>query len=245
MDNTMPSSYNIGIEHSFVTMPTTPTNNDELFEAINTLLGSAKAAKENLTAREQAFETKLAKVEQLVENQLTDIQKTVHHFKQTLDELNSQNWQSIIDAIQNSSQQSTQGLQELYSNTQKTITDTCKHFEQASTAMVRNLGRTINSLQTNDIEQFAENCTEQVKTVVKSAQQRMQDTLQWFHWKNLAAATFISMIIVLGLGLYINGEWPWQAHQTIVKQRSAGQALINSWPQLSITDQLLIERNVA
>lgn len=224
----------------------TATDAQELLTTLKSVIAAAKSTQQNLLAREKNFEKRLAKAERFVDNNIKDIHATVNHFKIILETIEAKNWNAIIENMRISDQQKTQGLQELYTSAQKSIFESCKRVEQTASQIVKGIGKTLNTLHADDIEQLAEDCAKQVQKVSHSAVEQMSATVRWFHWKNLAAVFFISIMISLTIGLYINDEWPWEMHQTVVKQRAAGQAVLSNWNELSSADQNTLENsNVA
>jgi hypothetical protein len=110
--------------------------------------------------------------------------------------------------------------------------------------VVRGVSKALGNIHPHEFQELIDQCGEEIKTVSHSATRTMSNVSQWFHWKNLTIVFFLSLLVTLSVGLYTNAEWPWEMHSTVIKQRNAGQALINAWDQLSQNDQERLENNM-
>ena len=45
-------------------------------------------------------------------------------------------------------------------------------------------------------------------------------------------------------GLYLDDEWPWEAHSEVVQQRNLALSVEKTWPILSLADQQNILKNI-
>jgi hypothetical protein len=102
----------------------------------------------------------------------------------------------------------------------------------------------IHAFKIDDFKYFIEESYEQVKNNSTKTVEEISNILQWFHWKNLALALGLSLVVAVMVGLYINAEWPWEIHQSVVKERAAGKALMNAWPHLSKDDQAFLQDKI-
>lgn len=212
---------------------------------ITEFLESAHRARESLRARQRNLEQRLAKSEAFVADEVKKIQSLVDHFQGILKHAGAKEWRGTAENLQKEGKQQVQVLQSTLGDIKKSVKETCLHLENASTQIIKNLSKTLNNLNSGDIEQLAEDSCHEVKGIAMAATKQMVDVGRWFHWKNLALVFVLSLIVVIATDLFIEGEWPWESHKSALKERVAGQALLESWPQLSLSDQQRILSNVA
>lgn len=219
-------------------------NLEKTLEAMSNLIASAATAQKNLLVQEQLIEKRLARTEQIVNSNLQEIESTVLHVQETLANANVDGLRSAVESMRSEGKERTQGLQEVYTEAKAIIKKACERAEHASTQILKGLGRTLDSLHPSEFQNLTEVSTEEVKKVSSRATQQITDTVRWFHWKNLFIVFFLSLMVSLSISFYLDDEWPWEVHNTAVKQRLAGAALMNAWAGLSPSDQQLIAQNV-
>lgn len=218
---------------------------EELPTQITDFLVSARAAQEHLVARERILEQRMASSEQFIDGELEKIQSVVTHFQRILEDAGAQQWRLTTEAIHKEGKEQVQVLQNGLGEVKKTLQNTCAHLETTSTQIVKGLTKTVSALRTGELEQLAEDSAQQVKTVAKSAINEMKEIGRWFHWKNIAMMSLLCLVVVLFTDLFVDDEWPWESHKNAAKERVAGQALLDAWPKLSLTDQQRIMDNIA
>jgi hypothetical protein len=209
------------------------------------LIAQAMTAQKNLIAQEQSIEKRLAKTEQIVNSNLKEIESTVLHVQEILANANVEGLRTSVDAIRIEGKERSQALQEVYAEAKLVIKKACERVEQTSTQILKGLGRRLDSLHPSEFKNLTEVSKEEVKKVSSRASQQISDIVRWFHWKNLFVVFLLSLIVSLSISLYLDDEWPWEVHNVAVKQRLAGAALMNSWAELTPTDQQLIAHSVA
>lgn len=218
---------------------------EELPVQITDFLVSARAAQEHLSARERILEQRMVSSEQFIDGELEKIQSVVTHFQNILRDAGAQQWRLATEAIHKEGKEQVQVLQHALGEVKNTLKNSCSHVETTSSQIVKGLSKTINALHTGELEQLAEDSAQQVKSIAKSAVHEMKEIGRWFHWRNIAMMSLLCLVVVLLTDLFVEDEWPWESHKNAVKERVAGQALIDAWPKLSITDQQRIMDNIA
>lgn len=127
-------------------------------------------------------------------------------------------------------------LQELQANNDQILRLAKKSFDRldkASNFVVKNIAESISTVRIGDFKRLTDESREHIETVSVTTIKRLREMVNWFHWKNLALAGAITIIVTLTLGLYLNDELPWEMHEKVAMQRNAGQALMNAWPSLT------------
>lgn len=218
---------------------------DELPVQITEFISSAKAAQQSLVLRQKLLEDKLASSELFVDSEINKIQGVVAHFQNILKDAGAQEWRTAAEAVHKEGRQHVQTFQSNLGDVKKIVKDSCTHLDNASSQLVKGLSKTLGNLRTTELEQLAEDTAQEVKLLASAATKQMAELGRWFYWKNLMFVMFLSLVVVLITGLFIDDEWPWESHKTAVKERVAGQALLEVWPTLSLNDQQRILSNVA
>lgn len=222
----------------------TPPYTDEHSAAIETLITTAHTAQANLYAWEQSLEEKLTATEYFIDTQLHQIKSAVIHFQKTLQTTNAHEWHANTKIIYSEGREHMQSLQETYNEIKKSTKDICIRFDRTSAQITKTLTNTLNQLHPTELQQLADDCRTEIKIATVTATQQITQTLSWFHWKNIGLAFFLATLVVLCTSLYIEDEWPWETHTTVIKQRFAGQMLMTAWPQLSHAIQQQIINDV-
>lgn len=204
------------------------------------LLAAAKSAKEILVSREQALTNRLAQAEQLVDGSIKEIRTLVSRFKSVLENSGINTWRVQTEETYKAGQEQVGALQEIYADIHKSLKESCTRLQQASSQVVKGAGKALSNFQLHELDQLVDQCGDAVKNTSQLATNQMTNIARWFHWKNLVLVFFLSVLVTISIGLYTNAEWPWEGHKAAVKQRVAGQALLDNWGQLSQNDQRLV-----
>lgn len=212
-------------------------NKEAVLQAMMDLIFSAKQAQQNLAAREKALAERINVTERFLNGQVTQLQSVVEHFQTILAETGTNDWLVAMNDINKESKEQTKSLHEIANDVKKFTKETSVAIDKASTQMVKNLNKTLTNLHPAELERLAEETSEEIKTFSSVAMRQMTQVLRWFNWKNLLAVAVISFVVTIFTGLYIDDEWPWEAHKDAVNQRLAGKAVIHAWAQLNQTDQ--------
>lgn len=142
-----------------------------------------------------------------------------------------------VKALQATGEAQLEELQKSNDQIRKLAKKSFERLDRASNFVVKNISDSLSSFRLNDFKRLTDESREVIEHVSVSTIKRMKEMVHWFHWKNLALAAAITIIVTLSLGLFLNDETPWEAHNKAVVQRNAGQALINAWPSLSPKEQ--------
>lgn len=220
--------------------PKETLSQDMLEEMEKKLVSAAKAAKKTVVMREKNLEDRLAKAEQFVDAGIKDIQAIVGRFQNILAAMDTNTWRANAEATYRAGKEQTEALQQIYIDLQKSVKDSCTRTNQVSAQLIKGASKALNNIHPTMFQQLIDDSSEQINKAAKQAMQHMTEAVKWFHWKNLATVFFITLLITSSIGMYINAEWPWESHKNAIKQRNAGQALVDTWYQLSQNDQRLV-----
>jgi len=195
----------------------------EIEQQLSALMTSYEATLAHLNAREKNLNEHIEKINALM-NDLRQLMTEANVLKLGENQL--------------------ENLKKMNSDIQNTISDSCSRFEKTSVATVKNVNEAINALKVDDFKYFIEESYDQAKNNSMKTVDEISKILRGFHWKNLALALGLSLVVAVLIGLYMNAEWPWEIHQSVVKERAAGKALMNAWPHLNKDDQAFLQDKI-
>ncbi len=204
---------------------------------VTQLIKSAAAMKQHLEIWEKAIDEKLTTAEQMLDKQLQQVQQVIAQFNRTLQSFAQQEWQQTIALVSAEAKQQTILLQETSTELKKTTQAVHARVERTTQQITKNITNTLQGLRVGELQQLVDDSITAVKTFAQTTTTKVENIVKWFHWKNLGLVFLLSLVVTLLVSLYIDDEWPWEAHQTVVKQRLAGQAVLSAWPQLTQLDK--------
>lgn len=220
------------------------TLSPEIEQQIAELIASYEIAMARLNAREKGLDEHFELSEKFLNEQIEKVNALMADLREVMTEAGAARMRlSMQEALKlGDSQLST--LKKLNSETQSLMVDSCTRFEKTSNSTVKNVNEAINAFKIDDFKNFVEDSYEQVKNNSTKTVEDVSKILRLFHWKNLALALGLSLVVAVMIGLYINAEWPWEIHQSVVKERAAGKALMNAWPHLTKDDQAFLQNKI-
>ncbi len=107
------------------------------------------------------------------------------------------------------------------------------HIDKVTEEAEKRITRLLRSLRIEYFKKLVDDGCEHVEQVSTTAAQRVNHIVKWFHWEKLGIAVAIALVVAIVMGLFTNDEWPWETHQRVVAERSAGRILLSAWPHLS------------
>ena len=180
----------------------------------------------------------------IIRAQLMEIRETVSDFESLMTEAGVARWRlsaenalqqgrDHVKALETASQQHLEKLSqhhELYETLAKKSFD---RLDRASAYTIKNISDAVSTFRLTDFQKLAEQSIEVVEATSTQAISDLHKTGRRFHWKNSLLAAGIAMFATITIGLYLNDEFPWEAHQHVVTERHYGAALMNAWPALT------------
>ncbi|MDX2164164.1 MAG: hypothetical protein SFW07_01970 [Gammaproteobacteria bacterium] len=195
----------------------------EIEQQLSALMTSYEAALADLNAREKNLNEHIEKINALMND-----------LHQLITEAN----------VLKLGEHQLENLKKMNSEIQNTISDSCARFEKTSIATVKNVNEAIHAFKVDDFKYFIEESYDQARNNSVKTVEEVSKILRVFHWKNMGLALGLSLVVAVLIGLYMNAEWPWEIHQTVVKERAAGKALMNAWPHLNKDDQAFLQDKI-
>jgi len=216
----------------------------EIEQQVAELIASYEIAMERLVSREKKIEENVELSEHFLNEQLDKINALMADLREVMTEAGAARMRlSIQEALKMGNLQ-VQEIKRIGEETRTMMRDSCQRFERTSLSTIKNVNEAINAVNLDELKKFVENSYAQIKSHSADAISKISSIFRGFQWKNLIFALSLSLMTSVIIGLYLNAEWPWEIHQTIVKERTAGKAVMNAWPHLSKTDQAYLEQKI-
>jgi len=220
------------------------TLSPEVEQQVSELVASYEIAMARLNAREKSLDEHFEISEHFLNEQIEKVNALMADLREVMTEAGAARMRLSMQEALKLGETQLITLKKLNEETESLMADSCTRFEKTSNATVRNVNEAINAFKIDDFKHFIEESYEQVKTNSVHTVEEVSKILRWFHWKNLSLALGLSLVVAVVIGLYINAEWPWEIHQSVVKERAAGKALMNAWPHLGKQDQEFLQDKI-
>lgn len=223
-------------------------SSEEIPQALSSQLAelavSYQMAADKISEREKAAEQRMQAGDQFLTEQLDKINAMMADLREVMTEAGAARSRIAAKEALSANEVQIDHLKKMSSETSQTLRESCERFDRTISSTAKNISEAIGAFKIDEFQKFTEQSCLQIKDTASTAIGKMTDILRWFHWKNLALAAGLSLLVAIFMGLYINDEWPWEMHGDVVKQRNAGQAVMNAWPNLSKQDQQQLEQNI-
>lgn len=194
--------------------------------------------------RMDEWEKQLYQQEERVQQQLAAIQEATEELRSIMTEAGAARWRLAAEQALSIGEQHIETYKELCSEQMKLQQErneqfmrlakkTFERLDRASEHAVKSIKDSMSVFNPGEMKHLAEKNREILESTSARAVSTIQKLHQWFHWKSFAFATAVTLVASVSLGLYVNDEFPWEEHKQVALQRSAGEALITAWPNLS------------
>jgi len=216
----------------------------DLEQQVGELVAAYEITMERLAQKEKALEAHFQASDNFLNDQLEKMNLLIVELAEMITEAGAARWRlSAQDALRLGDLQ-LNTVKKLSEETKNLMNESCAKYEKASEAATRNLKEAIAQFKIEDYKIYTETCAEEVKKSSSLAIQKIVGIFHWFQWKNMLLCLGLSIIAAVMIGLYIDDEWPWELHSKVVKERAAGQALMNAWPHLDPADHQYLENKL-
>lgn len=215
-----------------------------LEQQVGELVAAYEITMEKLSQKERALELQFQASDQFLNEQMEKINSLMTDLGEIITEAGAARWRlSAQDALRLGDLQLNM-VKKLSEETKNLLNDSCSRFERASQTTIKNMQDAVSLYKIDDFKTYTEICVDKVKKESSQAVEKMADVFSWFQWKNMILTLGLSVIAAVVIGLYIDDEWPWELHSKVVKERAAGQALMNAWPHLDAVDHQYLENKL-
>ncbi len=225
-------------------LPMMDTSTEEQFHVILREVADFNAIyetlQEKLRAREFALEQKLAAAGQQLTTQLTEIQRSLEIFANFMTEEGAARSRMAIKQAKEETEAGLKNLRTSCEEIKHTLEQTQGRLDHTVTQTLTHVAEIAQSFPSTEFKQVTQQSCDEIKITSIATIKKISSHMRLFHRKNMAMALVLTLFMALILGLYLNGEWPWELHQQVVKERTAGRALLTAWPKLTSAEQQAI-----
>jgi len=217
---------------------------DSLMQQVAELIASYEMAMERVHEREKMLEEHFEASDKFLDHEIEKVNTLVSDLREIMTEAGAARWRLSAQEALRMGDLQIQNLKKTSDELKVLLNDSRERFERTSHSTVKTINESIDLFKVDEFKKYVEQSHEEVKKTSGAAIKRINDILRWFQWKNLGLALGLSIISAVVIGLYIDDEWPWELHSKVVKERAAGEALMNAWPHLNQADQQYLEQKI-
>lgn len=203
----------------------------------------------NKLKTQQDYLESLAKSQQnTYTQQLQEITHAIETFREMFTEAGIARWRIAAEQNLKQGQEHLTVLQETAATQLKQIEtemsaliqfakESYEHLDQSANYTIKSITETLNTFRISDFQRLTDESIQKIHDTTHSAIEYFRRLVRRFYWRNFGLCFVMSVLVVVGTGLYINDEFPWEMHSTVVEQRHAGQTLLKAWPALTHVEQ--------
>ncbi|HEV2613490.1 MAG TPA: hypothetical protein VGV92_02145 [Gammaproteobacteria bacterium] len=207
------------------------------------LIANAEFSLQTSKNSQKDIEASLQEKTKLLDQHLRNISSDIRHFREMMTRAGAQQLREETEKLSQEGKKEAKLLENTYRTTKAAIATQCVQLNKASMSTVKNVSQLVSSVRKNHLKKLTEERLGELQQNCETSLQKVHRMVTSLHWRNLVMAVLITVLVATIVSLYVDNAWPWQAHQQILKQREAGKILLNSWQQLSHSDQELIIQN--
>ena len=214
-----------------------------LLREIADFIALYETIEEKLAIREIALEEKLSIVEKKLEQQLNKIKQSFLEFQTIMTEAGAARWRVAAENALKEGKQHLKTLQDTTQEVTSALKESSVELEKTTARTVSGISEAAQSFQATNFKDAANHGYAKVSQAATFGLQQIANLVKTIHWKNLGLSLAITLFAVAVTGLYVNDEWPWEIHNQVAKERSAGVTLMAAWSHLTPAEQQDILNN--
>lgn len=212
------------------------------------LAATFEAAEHSIELKEKELKRSYELNREWFQEQIKDVQQVLHNFTGELESFTSDlNLARMRTEVRKGLELGENHLQEIERATQVFVEQSQQavlRLEKATSQAMKMLSQTVLAFNADELSRTVENNCE---LLLQQAQYSFKQVNQWmrrFHLKSVALVLSVTLVVSMIMGLYMNNEWPWETHTKVMQERNLAQAVLSTWPLLSMNDQEQIARNM-
>ena len=202
-----------------------------------------EVAETKLRERESSLEQHMQDHEATMAKSMEQINYRISELEGVMTEAGVARWRLAAEDSLKEGKAHLQEIKQTLDSFQKGSKEVCGRLDRATAYTVKGISEAINAFRPSDFRQLTENACVEVEHTAASAIKSIARVTRWFYWKKLMMVFSFALVVAVVTGLYLTAEWPWEIHDNVIKERLAGKAVLQSWPQLIPQDKQLIEKN--
>lgn len=193
-------------------------------------------AAQKIERHEIASGQRLAESEEYFRNRLEDVNYSINEMRSMMTEVGVARFSVLAEESLRSGQAHVDTLKTLGSALQLQLADSVKNLEVSIKKASDELMKAAKSVRLEELKALTEESSKRITETTDRAVRRLTGTLSWLHWERISVIFIIALVVALVTGL-LGGGFSFESKKAIQTERSAGQAILRAWPQLSEIDK--------
>lgn len=215
---------------------------DREIEGIANFLVLYESIEQKMTMCEEKMREQQVIYEQTIDEQLRKIRLVMSEFEEIMTETGAARWRVSAENALKEGQTHVELLQQACEQVEKLLNESCAKLNLAATHVANEIKYAVDSLKKGDFKRLALEGYRKISENTQHSMKRMYNFSCWLQIKAAVTALIIALIVILTVGLYASGEWPWESHERVLKARVIGQAIMDAWPNLDNSQRSMIEQ---
>ena len=219
--------------------------NDELrtsLRRINATLALVLEAEAACQAREESMRQMQESLTMLWDRNIANARATLADFEDKISDAGLAKLRIASEKTLQEGHAHVQTLKRGLEEFKQLSTETCERLDRTTAHTIRGINDAVNRFRVEDFRQLTHQACQSVEASSTQAVRNILQFSRWFYWKKALLVGMLSVVVAVVTGLYITGEWPWELHQDVVKQRMLGHAVLANWTHLSAADREMIRQ---
>jgi hypothetical protein len=200
-------------------------------------------AQEKLALWSKLIEEKQLIHERLVKERISELNQLLDDMRGIMSEAGAARWRVAAEEALKAGQAHLCSLQQVNEEYLQYSKESCDRLDQATTWSVKEITRAISAFDLEQLHLLTTESCHEIKKTSHIAISNISSMMKWLQWKNVGIVFLITLTAMMINGLYLNNEWPWEAHEQVMAQRRLAAAVVTAWPELSKADQQCILRS--
>ena len=194
-------------------------------------------AQEKLEQREEQLQAYFQAQGDQINETLQQIYVLLQEFQTFMTEIGVARWRVAAENSLQASQDQLKALNKTLNDFRHLTQETCEKLERSTDYTVRSVSEAVNHFNITDFRLLTEDSCKHVEAAALDAVKHVAKITRWAYWRKTILVFGIAIVSIVITGLYINDEWPWEEHHDASRERNAGKAVIQVWPDLTQADR--------
>jgi len=199
-----------------------------------------ECAEEKLHVQEKKLDERISNNERAVGQQLSQIKSVLNDFQEIMTETGAARWRAAAEQSLQAGQAHLDNIRMATDEFIRKAKQNYKKLDKTAEYTVKGISKAVSSFRVDDFQHMTNDAVTQIQETCDSTLEKINGIVRWFHWRNIGILFAMTLVVSMVFGLYLNDEWPWEAHRDVMEQRHLAHALVSAWPHLSKIDQQTI-----
>lgn len=163
---------------------------------------------------------------ELVDLELQKIHNTLSDFSSMITEVGVARFRLTAEQALKEGQGHAAELEHAIAHLREVMESSAVRLEMVSIEIEQRFSRFIDNFPLNDFKEYVADGCSKVEQITQQATQSMKKKQNGVRFERFGLAFFGGLVSATLLSLYINAQWPWEAHQHSLMERRIGREVI-------------------